>query len=137
MSAFEPPTRNGAARPAHILVAEDELPIREFVARALALEGHEVDTVEDGLQALDALAQRSYDLLLTDIVMPGLDGIELALKATKDFPQMTVVLMTGYAQERQRAYGLEMLIHSVISKPFSLRQICDVVRAALAAGPGG
>ena len=125
--------------PRRILVADDERPVREFVCRALENDGHQVDAVDTGLAALEALAERPYDLLLTDIVMPGLDGVELALKVAKDYPGVTVVLMTGYAQEKQRAFGLEKLIDAVVSKPFSLRQICDVVRTSLAktGGRGG
>ena len=83
-----------------ILIAEDDDAVREFVARALALQGHEVTAVIDGGAALEALAAGPYDLLLTDIVMPGLDGIALALKVAKERPSMPVLLMTGYAAER-------------------------------------
>lgn len=122
---------------ARILIADDEEPVRLFVARALELHGHEVVTVADGLAALDALDERPFDALVTDIVMPGLDGIALALKVTKEHPDMVVLLMTGYAAEKQRAYGLEQLIHRVVSKPFSLKQIVDAVHEALAARPQG
>jgi DNA-binding response OmpR family regulator len=61
--------------------------------------------------------------LLTDIVMPNLDGIALALKVAKEHPSMPVLLMTGYAAERQRAHNLDVLIHDVITKPFTLREI--------------
>ncbi len=83
--------------------------------------------------ALAALEEAVYDLLLTDIVMPGVDGIALALKATKDRPSMPVVLMTGFAAEQQRAHNLEALIDRVVSKPFSLKEICAAVDAALQA----
>jgi CheY-like chemotaxis protein len=116
-----------------ILVAEDEDAIRAFVQRALAQKGHTVDAVADGIEALQALSAGEYALLLTDIVMPGLDGIELALKASSERPEMGVILMTGFAAERQRAHNLEVLIHRVVTKPFTLRQICDVVDEALAA----
>ena len=82
--------------------------------------GHNVTAVGDGGAALAALEETPYDLLLTDIVMPGVDGIALALKATKDRPALPVVLMTGFADERQRAHNLDALIDRVVSKPFSL-----------------
>jgi len=63
--------------------------------------------------------------------MPGLDGIALALKASKDFPDMPILLMTGFAAERQRAHNLEALIHRVIAKPFTLAEICEAVEDAL------
>ncbi len=117
---------------ARILIAEDDTAVREFVGRALTHGGHTADTVEGGLEALDALSEQDYDLLITDIVMPGLDGIELSLKVTKDKPDMAILLMTGYAAERQRAHNLDALIHQVVAKPFSLRQICDAAEEALA-----
>jgi two-component system, cell cycle response regulator CpdR len=116
---------------AKILVAEDEKAVSAFVARALQHRGHEVTTVADGSEALGALAGEHFDLLLTDIVMPNLDGIALALKASKDHPEMRILLMTGFASERQRAHNLEALIHRVIEKPFTLEQICLAVEEAL------
>jgi DNA-binding response OmpR family regulator len=116
---------------ARILVAEDESSVREFVARALRLHGHEVTAVEDGGMALEALEVDPYDILLTDIVMPGLDGIALALKVGKEFPQMPVLLMSGYAAERQRAHNLSELICRVVTKPFTLKEICAAVTEEL------
>jgi CheY-like chemotaxis protein len=116
---------------AKILVAEDDLAVSAFVGRALIHGGHEVVAAPDGLAALARLAEGPFDLLLTDIVMPGLDGIALALKASKDFPDMRILLMTGFAAERQRAHNLEALIHRVISKPFTLQEICAAVDEAM------
>jgi CheY-like chemotaxis protein len=116
---------------AHILLAEDEQAVRLFVQRALALNGHEVTAVDDGTQALEALLHQRFDLLITDIVMPGLDGIALALKVAKERPELSVLLMTGYAAERQRAHNVKALIHRVISKPFTLKEICEAVDSVL------
>ena len=116
---------------ATILLAEDDTAVSAFVQRALAYRGHEVVPVSDGLAAVARLGERRFDLLLTDIVMPGMDGIALALKASRDWPEMRILLMTGYAAERQRAHNLEALIHKVIAKPFTLAEICDAVEEAL------
>ncbi len=118
---------------AHILLAEDDVAVREFVRRALDHSGHTVIAVEDGLKAMETLADKKFDLLLTDIVMPGLDGIALALKVAKQHPDVRILLMTGYPSERQRAHNLHALIHHVISKPFTLKEICALVNEALAA----
>ena len=116
---------------ANILIAEDETSVREFVSRALEIAGHQTTSVEDGLQALGALSKQPYDLLLTDIVMPGLDGIALALKAGSSYPDMPILMMSGYAAERQRAHNLDALVHRVIAKPFSLKQLCEAVKKTL------
>jgi len=111
-----------------ILVAEDEEALCAMCARALTMDGHEVKTAADGSEALDLLTREEgrFDLLLTDVRMPIMDGIALALTAARDYPNMTILLMTGYADQRERAYGLDALIHDVITKPFTLA----VLRAA-------
>lgn len=116
---------------ATILLAEDDRAVREFVSRALRQDGHDITAVSDGQQALNALGQGQYDMLLADIVMPQMDGISLALKAAKDYPDLPVLLMTGYSAERQRAHNLDALIQDVISKPFSLQEIREAVRRML------
>jgi len=116
------------------LFAEDDDAVREFVRRALSLDGHAVTAVSDGQQALNELQDEQYDLVLADIVMPRVDGIALALKAAKDYPWMLVMLMTGYAAERQRAHNLDELIQEVISKPFSLDDIREAVKRMLTPG---
>jgi CheY-like chemotaxis protein len=118
-----------------ILLAEDEEALRAFVARALAQDGHEVVAAADGGEALDVLTreQGKFDLLLTDIRMPVMDGIALALAAARDYPDLVILLMTGYADQRERAHGLDALIHDVIAKPFSLADIRKTVQEALVA----
>jgi two-component system, cell cycle response regulator CpdR len=116
---------------ASILLAEDDKAVREFVSRALRQDGHDVTAVCDGQQALNVLETGKFDMMLADIVMPQVDGIALALKASKDYPELPVLLMTGYSAERQRAHNLDALVHDVISKPFTLKQICQTVRRVL------
>jgi CheY-like chemotaxis protein len=69
---------------------------------------------------------------LTDIRMPIMDGIALALSAARDYPALTILLMTGYADQRERASGLDAIIHDVISKPFSVAALRSAVDEALA-----
>jgi two-component system, cell cycle response regulator CpdR len=118
---------------ARILIAEDEEAARAMCARALAIDGHEVASASDGSEALDMLTREAgrFDLLLTDVRMPIMDGIALALAAARDFPDVTILLMTGYADQRERASGLDAIIHDVIAKPFTLAVLRGAVKEAL------
>jgi CheY-like chemotaxis protein len=118
---------------ARILIAEDEEALRGFVRRALADVGHDVTVAADGAEALDLLGRGKFDLLLADIKMPVMDGIALALAAARDYPDLVILLMTGYADQRERAHGLDALIHDVITKPFTLAEIRLAVASALSA----
>jgi CheY-like chemotaxis protein len=118
-----------------ILIVDDEDSMRLLVARAVAMDGHEILTAADGAEALEILGggQGVFDLLLTDIQMPVMDGIALALTAARDFPDLTILLMTGFADQRERASGLNAIAHDVITKPFSVADIRTAVADALAA----
>jgi CheY-like chemotaxis protein len=121
---------------ARVLIAEDDKPVRELLARALTLDGHEVKAAPDGAEALERLsADGPFDLLLTDIRMPIMDGIALALAAARDHPDLAIVLMTGYAGERERAQGLDALVHDVVLKPFSLAVVKQSLQRALRTRP--
>ncbi len=118
-----------------ILIADDEEAVRGLVARSLQMDGHLTVTAQDGAEALDILTREAgrFDLLLTDIKMPLMDGIALALASARDFPELTILLMTGFADQRERASGLNAIIHDVITKPFSVTDIRNAVTQALAA----
>lgn len=122
---------------ARVLIADDEDSMRSLVARAVAMDSHETVTAADGAEALDILTgdARAFDLLLTDIKMPIMDGIALALAAARDFPDLAILLMTGFADQRERAHGLEALIYDVVPKPFSLDVLLAKVADALANKP--
>ena len=119
---------------ARILVTEDDDAVRSFVKRALELDGHTVEIAEDGAQAVDVVNQADgeFDLLLSDIKMPVMDGIALALVVARDWPTLKILLMTGFADQRERAHNLEALVHDVVTKPFSLADIRRAVSLALA-----
>ena len=122
---------------ARILIAEDDDNVRAFVARALAHAGHEVVEAEDGGLASEVMLEEGgrFDLLLSDIRMPVMDGIALALNVASSWPEVTILLMTGFADQRERAHGLDALIYDVIPKPFSLQLLMDKVADALAGRP--
>lgn len=121
---------------ARILVAEDEPDVLTFVVRALRGAGHEVEGAGDGSDALAALARareagRTHDLLLTDILMPVMDGVSLALLASRDQPALRIMLMTGYSDQRERAHGLDAIIHDILLKPFTLDELVMRVQSVL------
>ena len=122
---------------ARILLAEDDDNVRMFVARALEMKGHEIVEAEDGGLAAEAFARENgrFDLLLSDIKMPVMDGIALALQVAATAPELTIVLMTGFADQRERTHGLENLIYDVIPKPFSLDALTQKIEDALAGRP--
>jgi len=122
---------------AKILLAEDDDNVRAFVERALAHAGHEVTPAEDGglaAECADAMGG-AFDLLLSDIKMPVMDGIALALHVGARYPEMTILLMTGFADQRERAHGLEALVYDVLPKPFTLDELRAKVEDALMARP--
>ena len=119
---------------ARILLVDDEETVRGFLKRGLEIDGHAVVTATDGSDGLDRLteADGAFDLMLTDIRMPLMDGIALALAAKRDFPNLTILLMTGFADQRERARGLDAIVTDVLTKPFSLADLRSTVNRALA-----
>jgi two-component system cell cycle response regulator CpdR len=121
---------------ARVLIADDEESMRMLVARAIGMDGHTTVTAQDGAEALEILTREdgAFDLLLSDIQMPVMDGIALALAAARDFPRLTILLMTGFADQRERASNLNAIAYDVITKPFSVAEIRAAVADALKAG---
>jgi two-component system, cell cycle response regulator CpdR len=118
---------------ARILIAEDDDAVRDLVVRALHEDGHSLAAAADGGSALKVLDRQAagFDLLLADVKMPVVDGIALALAAGRRHPEMAIMLMTGYADQRERSHELDALVHDVIVKPFTVEQIKGAVREAL------
>lgn len=118
---------------AKILLAEDDQSMRSFLATALQRAGHEVTSYGDGMSALTRLHEEDFDLLLADVVMPGLDGVELARRAGEARPGLKVMFITGFAAVALRARNREQPGARVLSKPFHLRELVQEVDAILAA----
>ena len=120
---------------AHILLVEDDDSVRAFTAPALQIDGHTVDQADDGDIGLEKAAAKGggYDLVLSDIRMPTMDGIEMAKELAKAYPDLKILLMTGYAEQRERARDLSAIIVDVVQKPFTLAEIRTAVAKALAA----
>jgi len=105
-----------------ILLAEDDDAMRQYLARALERSGYDVVAVDRGTAALPLIKTDRFDLLLTDIVMPEMDGIELAQQAAIIAPDMRVMFITGFAAVTLKA-GKAMPQAKVLSKPFHLRDL--------------
>jgi len=105
-----------------ILLAEDDQVMREYLTRALERSGYHVAAVDRGTAALPLLQTQTFDLLLTDIVMPEMDGIELAQRAGEIAPGMRVMFITGFAAVTLKA-GEAMPNARILSKPFHLREL--------------
>jgi two-component system cell cycle response regulator CpdR len=109
-----------------ILLAEDDDSMRIYLKRALERTGYGVTAVDCGTAALELLTEESFDLLLTDIVMPEIDGIELARRAAAIHPMMRVMFITGFAAVALQNGGVPADA-KVLSKPFHLRDLTSEV----------
>ena len=118
---------------AHILLAEDDESLRKFLAAALVKAGHAVTDFGDGGDAYECLKGDSFDLLLTDIVMPGMDGIELAKRAAELNEGLKIMFITGFAAVALHPSSNTPKQAKVLSKPFHLREIVSEVDRMLAA----
>ncbi|HVM79367.1 MAG TPA: response regulator [Stellaceae bacterium] len=118
---------------ARILLAEDDDNLRRFLGRGLVRAGHTVLSAADGEQALALVLAEPVDLLLADVVMPGLDGIELARRASERWPNLRVMFITGFAAVALREREIGHRAAKVLAKPFHLRQLVEEVERILAA----
>lgn len=118
---------------AKLLIVEDDESVRQLAARALERAGHAIDTAADGKEGLERIVAEGggYDLVVSDIRMPAMDGIEMARSAVARFPSLKILLITGYAEQRERAAELDGIIVGVVQKPFTLQSIRDHVAEAL------
>lgn len=118
---------------ARILVAEDTPATCEMVRHALTGDGHEVTATHDGMEAMEHIEGGApIDLLISDVDMPGLDGVGLVEKALAARPDLKVILMSGFTGGLERAENLKARTGGILAKPFTLDQIRAAVRKALA-----
>ncbi|MEL6747982.1 MAG: response regulator [Pseudomonadota bacterium] len=115
-----------------ILLAEDDGAMRGFLERELARAGYEVEAFDNGASAYARLRQEPFDLILTDVVMPEMDGVELARRACEHDPDRPVIFITGFAAVRLHGQVERPNNTTVLSKPFHLRQLVDEVGRVLA-----
>ncbi len=118
---------------AKILLAEDDHDMRRFLVKALQQAGFTVSSFDNGLAAYDQLRVEPFELLLTDIVMPEMDGIELARRATELDPDIKVMFITGFAAVALNPDNQAPRQAKILSKPFHLRDLVSEVQRMLAA----
>ena len=116
-----------------ILLAEDDNDMRRFLVRALSNAGYEVASFDNGRSAYERLREEPFELLLTDIVMPEMDGIELARRATEIDPDLKVMFITGFAAVALNAATQAPKEAKILSKPFHLRDLVNEVDRMLEA----
>ena len=116
---------------ASILIAEDDDSMRHFLKRELERAGHEVTAVADGVDAIPCVESDHHDLLIADIVMPQMDGLELARRAHRLRPGLRIIFITGFAAVAMNARDNPMPGTTVLSKPFHLRRLVSEVDKAL------
>lgn len=113
-----------------ILVVDDEAAVRRFVTRALHEQGFLVLEAFDGLEALDALRAGPVDVIVSDVVMPRLNGVQLMQALAASHPQLPVVLMSGYATHELAGMGIAAPC-ALLTKPFSAERLVEEVRRCL------
>jgi excisionase family DNA binding protein len=121
--------KNAADRP-RILVVDDEPAVRTLVAKTLAACDYDVETAEDGPAALERLRSTSYDLLITDLKMPGMDGLSVVREVRRQ-SDLPIVILTGFSTEASAIEALNMGVSGYITKPFRLQKVLAVTAKAL------
>jgi two-component system cell cycle response regulator CpdR len=116
-----------------ILLAEDDNDMRRFLVKALENAGYEVTDYDNGMSAYRRLREEPFELLLTDIVMPEMDGIELARRAAELDPDIKIMFITGFAAVALNADAQAPKDAKILSKPFHLRDLVNEVQKMLAA----
>ncbi len=112
---------------AHVLVVDDESAIRYSITKTLQRVGYQVDSAASGEEALEMIARQNYDVILTDIRMPGISGVELLARVRESAPEAIVILLTGYASLDTAVESLRLGAHDYLIKPSSSQDIRDSV----------
>ena len=118
-------------RSKHILVVEDDLSILMGLQDNLIIEGYEVSTTANGTEGLNLANEKNFDLLILDIMLPGLNGFEICKKVKKEKPLLPIIMLTAKSSEMDKIAGLDYGADDYITKPFSLSELLARIRAVL------
>src|SRR5215217_7616649 len=115
----------------HLLIVEDEAPLREALAERLAEQGFSVDQAESGEQAVERLAEFAYDILITDLRLPGADGTTVLEAALERYPDIVVIVITGYGTVKDAVDAIKRGAVDFVTKPFQFDELRHAIDAAL------
>lgn len=132
MNAIKEIKRSESVNPAQILIMEDDLHVARGLKMILDEEGYDVDLRDTGYGALDAIGQHHYDLLMADLRLPDIDGMQVIKRVRQSNPDTGVIVMTGYATSALAVDALKMGAKDFIAKPFTEDQIKTAINEALA-----
>jgi excisionase family DNA binding protein len=130
-SASRSADRGAAPERARILVVDDEEAVRDLLAKTLTMADYDVDAAVDGQAALNLLREVDYDLLITDLKMPGMDGLSVIREARRQHPMLPVVIITGYSTEASAIEAINLGVAGYLTKPFRLPRILAATARAL------
>jgi excisionase family DNA binding protein len=125
------PSRSSTLERPRILVVDDEQAVRDLLVKTLTMADYEVDTAEDGAAALDRLKSSDYDLLITDLKMPGMDGLSVIRQARQQSMVLPIIVITGYSTEASAIEAINLGVSGYLTKPFRLPRILSVTARAL------
>lgn len=114
-----------------VLVVDDEQTVRDLVAKTLTMADYDVDTAADGPSAIDRLNTASYDLLITDLKMPGMDGLSVIREVRRRSTELPIVIITGYSTEASAIEAINLGVSGYLTKPFRLPRVLAVAARAL------
>jgi len=114
-----------------ILVVDDEQAVRDLLAKTLTMADYDVDSAPDGASAIDRLRAVEYDLLITDLKMPGMDGLSVIREARRSAPDLPVIIITGYSTEASAIEAINLGVAGYLTKPFRLPRILAATARAL------
>jgi excisionase family DNA binding protein len=123
--------RGSVAERPRVLVIDDEQPVRDLLAKTLTSADYDVDTAENGPDGLDRMRTVEYDLLITDLKMPGMDGLSVIREARRLRPELPVIIITGYSTEASAIEAINLGVAGYITKPFRLPRIVAAAARAL------
>lgn len=128
-------TSNNNSKNKRILVVDDDPGIRSSLSRILRSLGHEIQVARDGFEAIGICEEFSPDLLLIDIRMPGIDGVETFRRLRQQWPSLVAIFMSAYSSSEKSSEAEERGAISVLAKPLNLTRLMDLVQASLSAAP--